>query len=67
LFQKGSLSLVKNSVYGLFNTVSKITGSVGKGIANLSFDSEYMQKREMNKIKEKPKHIGEGKNDEKKI
>jgi hypothetical protein len=28
---KGSSSLVKKSVYGLFNTTSKITGSIGKG------------------------------------
>jgi hypothetical protein len=29
---KGSVSLVKHTTYGLFNTVSKLTGTAGKGI-----------------------------------
>jgi hypothetical protein len=31
---KGTKSLVKNSVYGIFNTVSKITGSITRGLSN---------------------------------
>lgn len=30
---KGTRSLVKNSVFGIFNTASKISGSIGKGTA----------------------------------
>jgi hypothetical protein len=57
---KGTLSLVKNSVYGTFNTVSKLSGTVGKGIATLSLDPEYIQKRQVKQAVEKPKHFGEG-------
>lgn len=30
-YKKGTASLVKNTVYGTFNSVSKITGALGKG------------------------------------
>lgn len=52
--------MVKHSVYGTFNTVSKITGAVGKGLAALSFDDDYIQKRQAKQFTEKPKHVGEG-------
>jgi hypothetical protein len=56
---KGTQSLVRGSVYGIFNTAAKITGSIGKGVANLSTDLDYVQERERNH-REKPRHIGEG-------
>jgi hypothetical protein len=56
----GTGSLVKNSVYGLFNTVSKITGSIGKGVSTLSMDEQYMRERQERSVREKPKHVGEG-------
>eukprot|EP00850_Spirogloea_muscicola_P012926 SM000085S23276 [mRNA] locus=s85:540482:567052:+ [translate_table: standard] len=40
----GSISLIKNSTYGVLNTVSKLTGGVGKGLALLSFDDDYVQR-----------------------
>lgn len=54
------MSLLKHSIYGTFNTVSKLTGTVGKGLAALSFDDEYIRKRQLKQISEKPKHAGEG-------
>jgi len=57
---KGARSLVKNSVYGIFNTASKITGSIAKGVSNLSLDAEYMKERQERNVREKPKHVGEG-------
>eukprot|EP00727_Mastigamoeba_balamuthi_P013169 m51a1_g8475 hypothetical protein (2175) ;mRNA; r:495382-503027 len=56
---RGTSSLVKNSVYGLFNTVSKITGALGKGVATLTFDDEYVQQRRINQRKQ-ARHVGEG-------
>jgi len=56
---KGTSSLVKNSVYGTFNTLSKITGTIGTGVANLSFDDQYLNERKIHQAR-KPKHIGEG-------
>eukprot|EP01119_Soliformovum_irregulare_P006504 TRINITY_DN1859_c1_g1_i2.p1 TRINITY_DN1859_c1_g1~~TRINITY_DN1859_c1_g1_i2.p1 ORF type:complete len:1122 (-),score=340.89 TRINITY_DN1859_c1_g1_i2:94-2991(-) len=57
---KGSVSLAKHTTYGLFNTVSKITGTAGKGLAALSLDDDYVRRRQKDAIKEKPQHIGEG-------
>jgi vacuolar protein sorting-associated protein 13A/C len=49
--------LVSHTVAGAFNSVNKITGSVGSGLANLTMDEEYLRKREKMKM-QKPKHIG---------
>eukprot|EP01107_Rhizomastix_libera_P009123 TRINITY_DN2509_c0_g1_i2.p1 TRINITY_DN2509_c0_g1~~TRINITY_DN2509_c0_g1_i2.p1 ORF type:complete len:3538 (+),score=1196.63 TRINITY_DN2509_c0_g1_i2:754-10614(+) len=56
---RGTGSLVKNSVYGIFNTVSKFTGAIGKGVATLSMDDDYLKQRRLNQ-KKQPKHIGDG-------
>jgi vacuolar protein sorting-associated protein 13A/C len=39
---KGAGSLVTKTVSGAFNSVGKITGSVGSGIAALSLDDDYV-------------------------
>jgi hypothetical protein len=46
-------------VYGVFNTASKISGSLGKGLAALSMDQQYVREREINGRK-KPIYVGEG-------
>ncbi|EGC37154.1 hypothetical protein DICPUDRAFT_94146 [Dictyostelium purpureum] len=56
---KGTSSFVKNSVYGTFNTLSKLTGTIGTGVATLSFDEQYLQERKLQQAR-KPKHVGEG-------
>eukprot|EP01103_Thecamoeba_quadrilineata_P000443 TRINITY_DN10380_c0_g1_i1.p1 TRINITY_DN10380_c0_g1~~TRINITY_DN10380_c0_g1_i1.p1 ORF type:complete len:564 (-),score=101.04 TRINITY_DN10380_c0_g1_i1:75-1562(-) len=56
---RGTQSLVKNSIYGVFNTTSKITGTVSKGMAQLSFDREYIRDREW-LHRQQPRHAGEG-------
>ena len=38
---RGVRSLLGHSVGGLAGSVSLITGSLGKGLANLSFDKDY--------------------------
>jgi hypothetical protein len=57
--KRGTTSLVKNSVYGIFNTASKISGSVGKGLATLAMDEGYLREREI-RSRYKPKTVGEG-------
>eukprot|EP00026_Physarum_polycephalum_P000020 Phypoly_transcript_00020.p1 GENE.Phypoly_transcript_00020~~Phypoly_transcript_00020.p1 ORF type:complete len:3396 (+),score=660.90 Phypoly_transcript_00020:132-10319(+) len=56
---KGTTSLVKNTVYGTFNTLTKLTGTLGKGIATLSMDDKYLAERN-SAARKKPKHAGEG-------
>ncbi len=38
---KGAGSLVKNITAGAFNSVNKITGSVGTGMAALTLDDDF--------------------------
>jgi len=38
----GAGSLVKNTMAGALNSISKITGSLSTGISALCMDSEYM-------------------------
>ena len=56
---KGTSSLVKNTVYGTFNSVSKVVGALGKGVATLSCDDEYIRRRQANQ-RRKPKHFVDG-------
>lgn len=43
--QIGTASLVKNSIVGLFDGVSRITDSVGKGLAEATFDQKFQDER----------------------
>lgn len=44
---------------GAAGGVSRITGSIGKGLATLTFDNEY-QKNRRETLNKKPANIGEG-------
>ncbi len=44
-FGKGSLLLAKNSVHALFNSFSKISEKMSKGLAKLTFDKQYQAER----------------------
>ncbi|EGG23782.1 hypothetical protein DFA_05918 [Cavenderia fasciculata] len=49
---KGTSSLVNNSVFGIMDSASKITGTIGKGLVHLSLDDQYIRERqESNKVK----------------
>jgi hypothetical protein len=56
---KGSLSFIKHSIHGTFNTASKVTQSIGNGMSYLTMDMEFIQSRTKSQA-EKPKHIGDG-------
>jgi len=56
---KGTASLVKNTVYATFNSAGKVVGALGKGVATLSCDDEYVKRRQANQRK-KPKHFLDG-------
>jgi vacuolar protein sorting-associated protein 13A/C len=38
---KGTASFLKKTVYGFSDTFSKFTGSLGKGLASATMDSEF--------------------------
>ena len=47
--RKGTASLLSHSIHGSFNTVSKITGTFGKGMAALTMDDNYLAGRKKSK------------------
>ncbi|KYQ89086.1 vacuolar protein sorting-associated protein 13 family protein [Tieghemostelium lacteum] len=57
---KGAKSLVKNSIYGIFNSASKLSGSIGRAVALLSMDESYLQQREDFARSLPPKHMIDG-------
>lgn len=57
---RGSLSFLKHSIHGTFNTASKVSETVGHGLSYLSLDSDYVSHRQSNRIHRRPKHAGEG-------
>ena len=56
---KGAGSLVTHTLAGTLNSLDKITGSLGTGIAALSLDDEYLAQREKMKMV-KAKDVGQG-------
>ena len=44
---------------GVSGAVSKITGTVGKGLAALTLDDEYQQKRRQ-QMSQRPTNVGQG-------
>ncbi|KAJ3800717.1 vacuolar protein sorting-associated protein 13 [Lentinula aff. detonsa] len=53
---KGAASFVKKTVFGLSDSMTKFTSSVGKGLSAATFDSEYQARRRMTQRRNKPKH-----------
>ncbi|EKM61051.1 uncharacterized protein PHACADRAFT_156217 [Phanerochaete carnosa HHB-10118-sp] len=53
---KGAASFVKKTVFGVSDSVTKFTSSVGKGLSAATFDSEYQMRRRMTQRRNKPRH-----------
>lgn len=53
---KGAKSFVTKSVFGLSDSVAKLTGSMSKGLAAATLDKEFQDKRRMSKSRNRPKH-----------
>jgi vacuolar protein sorting-associated protein 13A/C len=51
--------LLAHSVGGAFNSVSKITGTLSTGLAALTFDKDFEEHREKEKMK-KPQNVIQG-------
>lgn len=57
---KGGISLIRKTVYGLTDTVSKVTDTMGKGFSSLTFDPEFQNKRRLTQARNRPKHALHG-------
>ncbi|PWZ02331.1 hypothetical protein BCV70DRAFT_172197 [Testicularia cyperi] len=53
---RGASSFVKKTVFGLTDSVSKVTGSIGKGLAAATMDKEFQSRRRMSRFRNKPRH-----------
>ncbi|EIW86715.1 vacuolar protein sorting-associated protein 13 [Coniophora puteana RWD-64-598 SS2] len=53
---KGAASFVKKTVFGLSDSMTKFTSSVGKGLSAATFDSEYQAQRRLTQRRNKPRH-----------
>ena len=54
---KGTSSLIKNSVYGVFNGAASVTGSLTKGLAAMSMDQDFIDSQ---RNTSRPEHLGDG-------
>lgn len=50
---------MKNTVYGAFNTASKLTSAMSKGVAQLSLDDRYIADR-AKRSRYRPRHAADG-------
>ncbi|KAI5287431.1 hypothetical protein KEM54_006005 [Ascosphaera aggregata] len=53
---KGTSSLVKKSVFGISDSVTKFTGSISKGLAAATLDKDFQDQRRMTRSRNRPKH-----------
>ncbi|KAL7310459.1 Vacuolar protein sorting-associated protein 13 [Mucor circinelloides] len=53
---KGFGGFVKKSVFGVSDSFTKFTGSIGKGLSAATMDREYQDRRRMNMARNRPKH-----------
>lgn len=53
---RGATSFAKKTVFGISDSVTKFTGSIGKGLSAATLDVEFQNKRRMTQRRNKPKH-----------
>lgn len=56
---KGTSSLVKNSMVGVTNSLSKVTDTVATGITKISVNHQFQEER-IQRIREQPTNAGQG-------
>jgi len=55
----GAQSLAKNVIDGACGSASRIVGTLGKGVAILTFDKEYQRQRQ-DSLNQKPENVCKG-------
>ncbi|KAG9302115.1 hypothetical protein G9A89_020549 [Geosiphon pyriformis] len=53
---RGTVSFFKKTVYGFSDSVSKFTGSIGKGLSAATLDKSFQDRRRMAQFRNRPKH-----------
>lgn len=53
---RGATSLAMKTVFGITDSMTKFTSSIGKGLSAATLDQDYQSKRRMAQRRNKPKH-----------
>ncbi|WFD07777.1 Vacuolar protein sorting-associated protein 13 [Malassezia vespertilionis] len=53
---RGASNFVKKTVFGVTDSVSKLTGSISKGLTAVTMDPEYQNRWRMSHFRNKPRH-----------
>jgi len=53
---KGAQSLVKKTIFSVSDSVSKVTGSLSKGLSLATMDQQFQAKRRSNRARNRPRH-----------
>lgn len=53
---KGGLSFLKKTIFGFSDSFAKVTGSMAKGLAVVTLDKKFQERRRLNQRRNKPKH-----------
>lgn len=54
---KGGASFVKKSIFGVSDSISKVTGSISKGLTVATMDKQFQARRRSNLARNKPNHV----------
>lgn len=57
---KGGINFMKKSVFGLSDSLTKVTGSLSKGLVALTLDPQYQNQQRSRRIRNKPIHALSG-------
>ncbi|KAJ3291062.1 hypothetical protein HK104_006345 [Borealophlyctis nickersoniae] len=53
---KGTASLFKKTVFGVSDTFSKFTESIGKGLSVITLDEQFQERRRLTRARNRPRH-----------
>ncbi|KAK9477512.1 hypothetical protein V1514DRAFT_282762 [Lipomyces japonicus] len=53
---KGGMSFLRKSVFGVSDSIAKVTGSISKGLAVATLDKQFQDRRRISRIRNRPRH-----------
>lgn len=53
---KGGISFLRKSVFGVSDSIAKISGSISKGLAVATLDQQFQDRRRISRTRNKPRH-----------
>jgi vacuolar protein sorting-associated protein 13A/C len=53
---RGAGSFLKKTVFGVTDSMTKVTGSIGKGLSAATLDKQFQSQRRQRQVRNKPRH-----------